>query len=659
MRQEQEIAGEEANMAEELEKPQRPSRHGLAWSAEEERKLYDAFAAGKSFADCAQEHQRTVWGIKGCLQKLGVLDEDGYPVSPRPDFAPSQAAQKRIARAEKLAAKEAKKAARAAKSSQRRKAEDEAAKAPEMSEAFLRALDLMENTDRNVFITGRAGTGKSTLLSHFCRVTDKQPVVLAPTGVAALNVRGQTIHRFFNFYVDVTPQRLISQKHKKLRNAKLYKSLRTIIIDEISMVRADLLDCVDTFMRLHGPDAAMPFGGAQMIFVGDLFQLPPVVGQQEKQIFSSHYETPYFFSAKVLQRSDFEIVEMDKVYRQKDDSFVAILNRIRDNSAKESDIATINSRLEAVERPSQPPTSGKSEFSITLTTTNAVADAANSSRLDALKGELMFSEARISGDFGREYFPTLDNLAYKIGAQIMMLNNDNQQRWVNGSIGVITAIKRDEIPEADEYEEEKGEDEESENGEYLEVRLQDSGETVEVRPHTWEVFRFGLQDGAVVSAPAGTFTQYPFRLAWAITIHKSQGKTFRRMTLDIGNGAFAAGQLYVALSRCASLEGLTLKKPISTRDISTDPRIFDFFAAKSKEPENNDGLIRKAAAERIPLAITYMKSDGEIVDCRVIPLRVGISSYRGEQYESLRAFSDEHQKELNLRIDRILKAVKT
>ncbi len=605
-------------------------RHGQPWSAEEEKRLYDAFTAGKTVAECSAAHQRRLGGITSHLKQLGLLDEEGQTISPTPEFVPTQAAQKR---ALKSAAEVERKAARVV--------QKESAVSPELNERFREALHLMEDTDENLFITGKAGTGKSTLLSYFCRTTDKPHVVLAPTGVAALNVKGQTIHRFFNFYVDVTPEK-IRQKKARPRNAKLYKKLKTIIIDEVSMVRADLLDCIHTFLAMYGPAPGKLFGGVQMIFVGDLYQLPPVVTSQEKELFSTHYKTPYFFSAKVLENNEPKIVELDKVYRQKDQAFVDLLNKIRNNSVDDRDIARVNSRLT---KSSVPAGNG---VHITLTTTNAIADGINQSHLVALKGKLYARVAQVSGDFGKEYFPTAPELSFKIGAQIMLLNNDSDRRWVNGSIGVIEAVKEDE-----------------DGDEYLAVRLQDNKASVAVYPHTWEVFRFGVDDDTIVSEPAGSFTQYPFRLAWGITIHKSQGKTFDRVVIDIGRGAFAAGQMYVALSRCTSFEGVTLKTPIRAQDIRTDHRIFAFHTGHQYRQSEDDmplsekiTLIRTAIKEKAALDMVYLKADDTKTSRKVIPLVVGAARYQGKDYDGMKAFCTIRQEERMFRVDRILKLAK-
>ncbi len=419
---------------------------------------------------------------------------------------------------------------------------------------FKKVLSLLEETNKNFFITGKAGTGKSTLLDFFCQNTQKNPVVLAPTGMAALNVKGQTIHRFFNFYIDVTIEKIQSKKIRP-RRPGLYKRVEMIIIDEVSMLRSDLLDCIDAFLGLYGSDCSQPFGGVQMVFVGDLYQLPPVVGKQEKELFKTHYETPYFFSAKALESIELEGIELKKVYRQKDEQFVNLLNKIRDNSVDAKEIERLNQRCMA-----QVQRGDKSDFMINLTSTNSQADGINARQLETLSGEKHTYEAEICGEFGKEYYPTAVELEFKVGAQIMLLNNDPKNRWVNGTIGVIESIDWDR---------------EKQGG--VSVRLFDD-EQVEIEPFKWEVYQFSFEEGKIVSNPVGTFEQYPFRLAWAITIHKSQGKTFQQVTIDIGRGTFACGQAYVALSRCTSLEGIQLKVPIQKWHILVDSKICHFLS---------------------------------------------------------------------------------
>lgn len=426
----------------------------------------------------------------------------------------------------------------------------------EINPQFARALALLEKGERHLFITGKAGTGKSTLLEHFRANTSGTPVILAPTGVAALNVGGETVHRFFRFRIDVTPEGVRASRRKP-RNAALYRSLTSVVIDEASMLRADLLDCVDAFLRRHGPRPKRPFGGVQMVFVGDLYQLPPVVTRDEREIFRTLYETPYFFSARAFDGLRIEVVELEKVYRQRDASFVELLNRVRNRTAGREDIGRLNERLDPGFEPPD------DLFCVTLTTTNANADGINAARLEALPGPLRTSHADVSGDFDRKHYPAATALSFKEGAQVMMLNNDSDGRWVNGSVGAVES--------AGPWE--------SGGGRVL-VRLRDGGNVVEVGPHTWEVIRFVLDGGAIVPEPVGRFTQLPFRLAWAVTIHKSQGKTFDRVVIDLERGAFATGQTYVALSRCTSFEGIVLRRPVRPGDILTDARIHGFLAGR-------------------------------------------------------------------------------
>lgn len=603
-------------------------RKGLAWSVDEERRLYDAFIHKPSINAIAKHHGRTAGAIAAHLKIMGLLDEDGRKISPVPDFAPTPAAAKRKSKSETKALTRVKATVSTG---------SEVSFSPELNARFEEALSVMEDTDKNLFITGKAGTGKSTLLSYFCAVTDKKPVVLAPTGVAALNVKGQTIHSFFNFYVDVTPQSIRARKTKP-RDSKIYKKLKTIIVDEVSMLRADMLDCMDEFLKLYGPQEGMPFGGVQMIFIGDLYQLPPVVSREEMPIFETHYATPYFFSAHALQESPPDIIELQKVYRQKDQSFVDLLNKIRNNSVKEADIKHLNTRFGKKE-----PDAKEGRF-ITLTTTNAKADEINNAHLQALSGRIHKSKADTEGEFGKEYFPTAPDLTYKTGAQIMMLNNDSERRWVNGSIGIIEAVKHD-----------------AEGDEYLLVRLADTRKVVDVRRHSWEVYRTGLEDGALVSVPVGIFTQYPFRLAWAITIHKSQGKTFDHVVIDIGTGTFAAGQMYVALSRCTSFEGIILKTQIRTHNIRTDERISDFFNGRAlQQPTLDDGVaqkvafIRKVISEKGRIEITYLKANDTQTTRIVIPSTVGEARYQGQTYQGMRAHCTKRDEPRLFRVDRIL-----
>ncbi len=508
----------------------------------------------------------------------------------------------------------------------------------EFTPEFQLTLDLLENTNKSVFITGRAGTGKSTLLDYFRNNTGKKVVVLAPTGVAALNVSGQTIHSFFAFRPDITLDRV---KKLPARKQALIKNLDAVIIDEISMVRADLLDCVDRALRINRDFPELPFGGVQMIMIGDLYQLPPVVTGSEKPAFSLHYESPYFFSALAFNDPNFELefVELEKVFRQKEVDFLELLNAIRNRSISEEQLARLNARC----LPDFVPPEDR--FYITLTSTNEAADRINQEKLEKLPGAGRRYLGVISGDFDPDSLPASRILALKEGAQVMLLNNDAYDRWVNGSIGRV-----EEIIEAED------------KPDTVMVRLL-NGSLVDVLPHEWEIFEYEYdrQRKKIISRVTGTFTQYPLRLAWAVTIHKSQGKTFDRVVVDIGRGAFAPGQVYVALSRCTSFEGLVLKKPIKKGHIMMDYRVVRFltqFQYRKAEEQTPVELKRQKIKEAIKknrlLEITYLKPDDTKSRRRVRPISLTMMEYRGRTFEALVAYCHLRKEERHFRLDRIL-----
>lgn len=463
------------------------------------------------------------------------------------------------------------------------------------------ALKVMESTSDNLFLTGEAGTGKSSLLQHFRYITEKNVAVLAPTGVAALNVQGQTIHSFCTFGPDIT-----LYKVKKLKpgssKIQLLQKLHTIVIDEISMVRADLLDCVDKFLRLNGPMPALPFGGIQMVFIGDLFQLPPVEKDfQDGGGLIKQYNSPYFFDSRAFKSAQFHYIQLKTMYRQQDPVFIDVLNAVRNNAATQEHLTVLNSRSQV---------SGAKfsfeKFAIYLTPHNAQARKVNNYFLERLASPLKIYNGTARGSFADRELPTDLDLHLKIGAQVMMLNNDFKKRWVNGTMGKIVGIEpADEdsrgasppfqggVPatagdvigaDVDGIAYEFMDDSydvysRQENSPDTIVIELETGETVYVHPHTWEMFQFYLDKSTqkVDSKTAGTFTQYPFKLAWAVTIHKAQGKTFDKVYVDLSTGTFAHGQLYVALSRCRTLEGLYLKRPIAPADIILDQRIVQFL----------------------------------------------------------------------------------
>ncbi len=541
----------------------------------------------------------------------------------------------------------------------------------EINPGFRRALDIMEGTDRHVFITGKAGTGKSTLLELFRSQTPKRIAVLAPTGVAALNVRGQTVHSFFGFKPDITPdavRKLAKSKGAAADRAALYRNLDAIIIDEVSMVRADLMDCVEKFLRLNGPRPKDWFGGLQMIFIGDLYQLPPVVTSREKGLFAAdpspffrasgsggtsgddpdaptaRYDSPYFFSAKIFGELTFDMdfVELEKVYRQTDPAFIGLLNAIRNRSVDDEQIVHLNSRL----RPGYSPPD--TEFTITLTSTNDLAAARNREKLASLPGRARAYEAMIDGKFDRSSLPTEETLELKPGAQVMLLTNDRKGRFVNGTIGRVAEIVK--VPDEDDV---------------IVVDLAD-GKEVELSPYTWELFHFRYEPESdrIESESVGAFTQYPLRLAWAVTIHKSQGKTFDRVVIDIGRGAFAHGQVYVALSRCTSFEGIVLKTPIRKSHIWMDWRIVRFltrFQYKKAEEELPAAVKRALVLAAIraggELEIVYLKPDDTKSRRRIRPEAVEMMEYRGKRFEGVRAYCHKRGECRTFRLDRMLEVI--
>lgn len=423
-------------------------------------------------------------------------------------------------------------------------------KALELNSDFKIALDLIEKEGKNLFITGRAGTGKSTLLQLFRNATRKKVVVLAPTGVAALNVRGQTIHSFFGF-----PPRLISPREiSKRKDRRLYRNMDVLVIDEISMVRADMLDNIDFFLRLNR-DSPLPFGGVQVVFFGDMFQLPPVVATDfELEVFSTTYESAFFFSAQIFRQGfELEMLELRKVYRQENRHFLRLLDAIRLNHADQDDLDELNERYE--------PDFDSEELYITLCARNATAERINQQELSKIDEPERKYLASVTGEFNPTQFPADAALTLKLGAQVMLLKNDPERRYVNGTIGKIVALEQ----------------------ESLKILIEENGlewKEIEVTPVTWEIIRYKSDPANaedIQSEVIGTFTQFPLRLAWAVTIHKAQGKTFDRVIIDLGTGAFEHGQTYVALSRCRTLEGIVLRQRIRPQDMLTDLRILEFY----------------------------------------------------------------------------------
>jgi len=505
----------------------------------------------------------------------------------------------------------------------------------EINEDFKKALDLAECLNKNLFITGRAGTGKSTLLKYFREHTQKKIAVIAPTGVAAVNIGGQTVHSFFGFRPDITVNK-VERDYKKVRKAKLYAQLDALVIDEISMVRADLLDCVNAFLKMHGRVKGKPFGGIQMIFFGDLYQLPPVVTSSEKEIFEDVYKSPYFFNANVMNEITLEIVELNKIYRQKDGTFIDILNSVRNKSIADNLLDVLNSRLDPLfEIPDN-------DFYIYLTTTNAKADLINNERLNKLKTPEFQFDANITGKFDEKCAPAPISLYLKAGAHIMLVNNDKKGRYINGTVGKLIKINQKE--------------------DTLTVQLS-SGKKIEVYPYTWEMYRFQYneKDKRIESETVGSFTQFPIILAWAITIHKSQGKTFEKAIIDMDKGAFTHGQTYVALSRCVSLEGLVLKKPIEERHIMVDWRVSKFLTEYTYKKvnavfsiESKTKIIESAIRDDKKITITYLKANDTKTQRVVKPFETGEMFYKDIPFLGFRGFDELMGEERVFKTERVL-----
>ena len=433
------------------------------------------------------------------------------------------------------------------------------------------AEDFVRQTGKHVFLTGKAGTGKTTFLHNLKSSTAKRMIVTAPTGVAAINAGGVTLHSFFQLPFgpflpgsetqENSRQRMFRFSREKLR---IIRSLDLLVIDEISMVRSDLLDSVDAVLRrLRRSDK--PFGGIQLLMIGDLFQLPPVVKPDEWQLLSGHYDSPYFFSSKALGQSAMITIELTHIFRQSDTRFIKVLNSVRDNRLDAEGLEALNQRVV----PDFTPEEGQGY--ITLTTHNRMAEAINTSRLDALGGDRHELDAAVSGDFPDHLFPTPKTLAFKKGAQVMFLRNDasGEKRYFNGKIGRIKAILKDEIR----------------------IVCPDESGEIAVEPVQWENIKYFVNDEnkEIEQEIIGRFTQFPLKLAWAITIHKSQGLTFEKAVID-AQAAFAQGQVYVALSRCRSLKGLVLRSPIPEKGIRTDRVVVDFVHSSREKVPTKDQL---------------------------------------------------------------------
>ncbi len=413
-----------------------------------------------------------------------------------------------------------------------------------LTDDIKKCLDLLENTDQNLFITGKAGTGKSLLIQYFRSHTSKKVAILAPTGIAALNARGQTIHSFFGF-----PPCLIESKAiRKSNNNRLFADLDCLIIDEISMVRADLIDGIDKFLRLNGRDSNVSFGGIRIVFVGDLYQLPPVLRTEESVRYYDLYSSPYFFSANSFQPEDFIIVELTNIFRQSEREFIDFLNHVRTGEIEASRFDIVNQKV--VDNINY-------DKHTVLCTINKTANDINQTKLNEINKPQFTYKARIEGDFpiDDQNLPVELDLMLKEKAKVLFVKNDPGGRWVNGTLGVVTEL--------------------GEN--LIKVKI-DNDVIVEIEKAEWNKIKYVINSdtGDLEEKIIGKLIQYPLRLAWAITIHKSQGMTLNKVCLDFRRSPFAHGQTYVALSRCRSLDGLVMTRRIWPNDILIDDRIVDF-----------------------------------------------------------------------------------
>ena len=461
---------------------------------------------------------------------------------------------------------------------------------------FQDAWDVLQHTHRSVFLTGKAGTGKSTFLRFIRDNIKKKTVVLAPTGIAAVTVGGQTMHSFFKIPFKpmlpddpdyANPSRMRKMLRYTKEKVKLIRELELIIIDEISMVRADIIDFVDRVLRVYSGNMREPFGGKQLLLVGDIFQLEPVVTHDSRDILRRYYKNFFFFNARAFDQINLVAIELRKIYRQSDNDFIALLDRVRINRATGADIARLNQRC----NPDYQEVSG--DFAITLATRRDTVDSINDEHMKALKTPEYVYEGTIEGDFPENSLPTALNLVLKEGAQVIFIRNDKQGRWCNGTIGIVTRL--------------------SENSVFVAL---ETGEEMRVECEVWENMQYSYneKEKKVEEKVLGSFSQIPIKPAWALTVHRSQGLTFNHVVIDFAGGAFTGGQTYVALSRCTSLEGITLLKPLSERDIIVNMAVVEFSRQFNNRQIINEAMEQERANQLYRRAV-HAFDNQEFEDC--------------------------------------------
>ena len=463
---------------------------------------------------------------------------------------------------------------------------------------FQNAWNLIRNTHRSVFLTGKAGTGKSTFLKYICANTTKKHVVLAPTGIAAVNVGGQTMHSFFKIPFkpllpddpDFSPRRIRKTLRYSSQKVKLIRQLDLIIIDEISMVRCDIIDFIDKVLRIYSGNMREPFGGKQLLFVGDIFQLEPVITRDMRDILRRYYQQFFFFNARVFNKLGLIPIELRKIYRQTDSNFISMLDRVRVSNASHNDLQLLNARYD----PDYKELDDK--FVMTLATRRDTVDSINDAHMQALDTTEYVFIGQVTDVFPDNDLPTNKELTLKKGAQVIFIRNDKEGRWVNGTLGKVYRL--------------------DESG--IEVELE-NGECYVIDQETWEnvQYTYDEKEKKVIENVVGIFRQYPIKPAWALTVHKSQGLTFNNIVIDFAGGAFSSGQTYVALSRCTSLEGITLLKPLSQRDIIVNTAIVDFSRQFNNQAVINDAmLIEKANGLYTMASVAFEHDDfSRCVDC--------------------------------------------